>query len=252
MGGGECRANLLGDITVCSLSPQLLGPAEKTCQRLSPLHSTYKSYNARSHNSSASAQPGLPPYVGYCAPQSLISDSPRTVRVATQRVEMHQLSESSSSTHHGCSSSVSCSVERVGEDEEADTCSALPLPIHTSVEEVEETPILPILSKSSIPAYGKRKGWKPTSEADFGGGGAYPEVSFIWSLGMMLTNSAQSHSTHWRWDARRSRHLAQPLRYRSTPMALYGTMLLLTRDALLDPGCSPASRTSCLWPTAPT
>lgn len=54
--------------------------------------------------------------------------------------------------------------------------SALPLPVHANVEEVEEGPVLKTLPKATIPAYGKRKGWKPRSEADFGGGGAYPEV----------------------------------------------------------------------------
>lgn len=54
--------------------------------------------------------------------------------------------------------------------------SALPLPVHTAVEEVEEAPVLKQAPKAQIPAYGKRKGWKPSGEADFGGGGAYPEV----------------------------------------------------------------------------
>ncbi|BEI86090.1 hypothetical protein CcaverHIS002_0603770 [Cutaneotrichosporon cavernicola] len=51
---------------------------------------------------------------------------------------------------------------------------ALPRPVHASVEE-EEAPVLKTLPKANIPVYGKRKGWKPSSEADFGGGGAYPE-----------------------------------------------------------------------------
>lgn len=29
----------------------------------------------------------------------------------------------------------------------------------------------------SAPKYGARKGWKPVTQADYGGGGAYPEVS---------------------------------------------------------------------------
>ncbi|KAL1411826.1 mRNA splicing protein [Vanrija albida] len=52
---------------------------------------------------------------------------------------------------------------------------ALPIPVHTVVEEVDEGPILPAVPQVVIPAYGKRKGWKPKSQADFGGGGAYPE-----------------------------------------------------------------------------
>lgn len=45
------------------------------------------------------------------------------------------------------------------------------------MEEVDEGPILPAVPQVIIPAYGKRKGWKPKAQADFGGGGAYPEVS---------------------------------------------------------------------------
>ncbi|KAL5532774.1 PRP45 [Sanghuangporus sanghuang] len=32
-----------------------------------------------------------------------------------------------------------------------------------------------IVTRQPVPPYGKRKGWKPTSQADFGDGGAYPE-----------------------------------------------------------------------------
>lgn len=52
--------------------------------------------------------------------------------------------------------------------------SALPCPIHASVEE-DEAPVLKQVPKAHIPPYLKRKGWKPSSEADFGDGGAYPE-----------------------------------------------------------------------------
>ncbi|CAK9785530.1 hypothetical protein CC85DRAFT_284505 [Cutaneotrichosporon oleaginosum] len=52
--------------------------------------------------------------------------------------------------------------------------SALPRPLYSSVQE-EEAPVLKKLPTVHIPPYLKRKGWKPTSEADYGGGGAYPE-----------------------------------------------------------------------------
>lgn len=55
------------------------------------------------------------------------------------------------------------------------TFSALPLPVHATVEEVEDIP-LPVAPTVHIPPYGKRKGWKPKAAAEFGGGGAYPEV----------------------------------------------------------------------------
>lgn len=55
--------------------------------------------------------------------------------------------------------------------------SALPAPMYNPVEEVEQGPARPIVSASAnIPKYGKRKGWKPKAQQDFGLGGAYPEV----------------------------------------------------------------------------
>lgn len=33
-----------------------------------------------------------------------------------------------------------------------------------------------IKPSATIPKYGNRKNWKPRCEADFGGGGAYPEI----------------------------------------------------------------------------
>ena len=56
------------------------------------------------------------------------------------------------------------------------TVSALPRPVHTTVEEVEEV-ILPAKPSVHIPPYGKRVGWKPKTAAEFADGGAYPEVS---------------------------------------------------------------------------
>lgn len=54
--------------------------------------------------------------------------------------------------------------------------SALPAPIYTPIEEANEGPILPVAVAANIPKYGQRKGWKPKGPADFGAGGAYPEV----------------------------------------------------------------------------
>lgn len=54
--------------------------------------------------------------------------------------------------------------------------SALPAPIYNPVEELVEGPIIPVAASANIPKYGNRKGWKPKAAADFGGGGAYPEV----------------------------------------------------------------------------
>ncbi|KAI6045613.1 SKIP/SNW domain-containing protein [Pisolithus marmoratus] len=58
--------------------------------------------------------------------------------------------------------------------------AALPQPIHTSTiaddEELQQLiPSQAIVTRTPIPPYGKRKGWKPTSQEDFGDGGAYPE-----------------------------------------------------------------------------
>lgn len=57
----------------------------------------------------------------------------------------------------------------------------LPKPVHVpSVEEEDEeaqdvASISTLTIKASLPAYGTRKGWKPTSQEHFGDGGAYPE-----------------------------------------------------------------------------
>ncbi|WVQ93525.1 pre-mRNA-processing protein 45 [Kwoniella sp. CBS 9459] len=62
---------------------------------------------------------------------------------------------------------------------------ALPAPLHNPAPEYEDVPTASSSSSSGtgngavvgpkIPAYGKRKGWKPRAAADFNGGGAYPE-----------------------------------------------------------------------------
>jgi SNW domain-containing protein 1 len=58
--------------------------------------------------------------------------------------------------------------------------SALPAPIYTPAPEYQDlTPILPAAPVIQIPKYGARKGWKPKNASDFGGGGAYPEVSYV-------------------------------------------------------------------------
>ncbi|KAF8301118.1 pre-mRNA-processing protein 45 [Clavulina sp. PMI_390] len=61
--------------------------------------------------------------------------------------------------------------------------SVLPKPIHNplisdyndSDDEVDEPSVSALSIKSSLPAYGHRRGWKPTSQDHFADGGAYPE-----------------------------------------------------------------------------
>ena len=57
------------------------------------------------------------------------------------------------------------------------TCSALPAPIYSSSFEYEDVPTLPLAPTPKIPKYGARRSWKPKTDIDFNGGGAYPEVS---------------------------------------------------------------------------
>ena len=45
----------------------------------------------------------------------------------------------------------------------------------------QPVPVLPAAPVVTVPKYGSRKGWKPKTAADFGGGGAYPEVSCLQS-----------------------------------------------------------------------
>lgn len=60
----------------------------------------------------------------------------------------------------------------------------LPTPINAPIasdyndsddDAVDETPISALTIKASLPSYGQRKGWQPTSQEHFGDGGAYPE-----------------------------------------------------------------------------
>jgi hypothetical protein len=57
----------------------------------------------------------------------------------------------------------------------------LPVPLHAPAVSDDESDLLPIQPSQSliqrhvIPPYGQRKGWKPSTQDDFGDGGAYPE-----------------------------------------------------------------------------
>jgi len=58
--------------------------------------------------------------------------------------------------------------------------SLLPTPLYS--EATQEEPVLvqksqqlSLVPKTTIPPYGQRKGWRPSTDADFGDGGAYPE-----------------------------------------------------------------------------
>ncbi|QRV85876.1 pre-mRNA-processing protein 45 [Ceratobasidium sp. AG-Ba] len=55
--------------------------------------------------------------------------------------------------------------------------SLLPQPVNAPIsdDEEEKTPVLAVAPQVVIPAYGQRTGWRPTKQADFGDGGAYPE-----------------------------------------------------------------------------
>ncbi|KAJ8093159.1 mRNA splicing protein [Marasmius tenuissimus] len=60
--------------------------------------------------------------------------------------------------------------------------AVLPTPIYTPTVEDEEEDIpqvgqgsQQVASRSIIPPYGQRRGWKPTRQEDFGDGGSYPE-----------------------------------------------------------------------------
>lgn len=57
--------------------------------------------------------------------------------------------------------------------------ASLPTPVYSSTEDEPEE-VLPsteqqLSIKSTIPAQGERKGWRPSKPEDFGDGGAYPE-----------------------------------------------------------------------------
>ncbi len=51
-------------------------------------------------------------------------------------------------------------------------------------------------SNSSVPPYGKRKGYVPRKDADFGGGGAFPEILMAqYPLGMGRKDAAATSKT---------------------------------------------------------
>lgn len=55
---------------------------------------------------------------------------------------------------------------------------------------------------SSIPKYGERKGWVPRCEADFGGGGAYPEIDVVqYPRDMGRQPSKKSNALPVKYDA---------------------------------------------------
>lgn len=75
--------------------------------------------------------------------------------------------------------------------------SALPAPINVSWDNFDDEQAirgLPAIgalvsAKVSAPPYGKRKGWVPRNDADFGDGGAFPEIQVAqYPLGMLIKN----------------------------------------------------------------
>lgn len=91
--------------------------------------------------------------------------------------------------------------------------SSLPAPLHHPISSYNDSPSgsnLPDLSLlpkrgSHIPAYGKRKGWKPKSDEDFGDGGAYPECWVAqYPLDMGRKKVRLAHSTPSREFSRAS------------------------------------------------
>ncbi|KNC87333.1 hypothetical protein SARC_00574, partial [Sphaeroforma arctica JP610] len=58
--------------------------------------------------------------------------------------------------------------------------SVLPAPIrgggHNAAQRHTQGPANPPVQSAGPPPYGKRKGWMPKTLADFGGGGAFPEL----------------------------------------------------------------------------
>ncbi|KAG8712375.1 mRNA splicing protein [Ceratobasidium sp. 395] len=55
--------------------------------------------------------------------------------------------------------------------------SLLPQPVHAPIsdDEEEQTPVLAVAPQVVVPVYGQRIGWRPSKQADFADGGAYPE-----------------------------------------------------------------------------
>lgn len=65
--------------------------------------------------------------------------------------------------------------------------SALPTPVNVTWDNDEELKLLKgapsigalVSAKVAAPPYGQRKGWIPRAEADFGDGGAFPEITVV-------------------------------------------------------------------------
>ncbi|TRM59307.1 pre-mRNA-processing protein 45 [Schizophyllum amplum] len=65
----------------------------------------------------------------------------------------------------------------------ATLAAALPTPINAGVESDHEEDFqqpsastsTAVITRAAVPPYGQRKGWRPTSQADYADGGAYPE-----------------------------------------------------------------------------
>ena len=70
--------------------------------------------------------------------------------------------------------------------------SLLPQPVHIQATEKDEDIVE---KKDNIPPYGKRKHWLPRSEADYGDGGAFPEIHVVqYPLGLGKPATSESAS----------------------------------------------------------
>ena len=94
--------------------------------------------------------------------------------------------------------------------------SVLPKPIYAptvSDDEEEEQPQVAqssavIVTRQVVPPYGKRKGWKPTSQADFGESALNESFRIlnVWLKAMAeRIPNAMSLSIRWRWARRKRR-----------------------------------------------
>lgn len=80
-----------------------------------------------------------------------------------------------------------------GEDEEAPAHTQHRGPRIVGAGELDETQI--VLKRSGPPPYGQRSGWRPRSQEDFGGGGAFPEVAVVqYPLDMGKKGSSTSNA----------------------------------------------------------
>lgn len=65
--------------------------------------------------------------------------------------------------------------------------SALPAPVNITWDNDDELKLMKgapsigalVSAKVAAPPYGQRKGWIPRVEADFGDGGAFPEITVV-------------------------------------------------------------------------